>query len=319
MSKPLVIQTEDLDAVPAAWLAERCDLVVCPHTDTARLDELLPRADGLIVRTYTRVTSGLIAKAPRLKVVARAGVGLDNIDIAACRARGVEVVHTPGANTRAVVEYVTALLADALRPRVFLDRALPMPEWNKLRKELNAPRQLCEMTIGIYGFGRIGSQIARLAHALDMRAVYHDLLEIPVDCRGGARPVPLDVLLRESDILTLHVDERPGNRNLLSSAALSALKPEVLFINTSRGFVVDHSALAAFLKSNPGARAMLDVHEPEPIEPSHPLLGLANAHLSPHIASATETAKRNMSWVVKDVWRVLSGEKPEFPAKSTPS
>ncbi|MBX3377643.1 MAG: hypothetical protein KF678_11650 [Phycisphaeraceae bacterium] len=315
MTKPLIIQTEDLDPLPAAWLRERADLIHCSHTDLPRFHDLLARAEGLIVRTYTRVNDELLSRAPHLKVVARAGVGLDNIDIPACRARGVEVVHTPGANTRAVVEFVAALLLDALRPRLFIDRPLPLQDWNRLRKELNAPRQLCDLTIGIYGFGRIGREIARLAAALNMRALYTDLLDIPEPARAGATPVPPDRLLRESDIVTVHVDERPSNRHLLNAAAFALLKPDAVFINTSRGFVVDHAALAGFLKANPGAQAMLDVHDPEPVEATNPLLGLPNAHLSPHIASATDHAKREMSWVVRDVWRVLSGQPPEFPAR----
>lgn len=311
--KPLIIQTEDLDPAPAAWLRERCELIQCSHTEP-RFAELLKTADGLIVRTYTRVNVDLLAKAPRLKVVARAGVGLDNIDIPACRDRGIEVVHTPGANTRAVVEFVNALILDAFRPRAYLDRALPASEWTTIRRELNAQRQLCDMTLGIYGFGRIGTQMARLAAALNMRTLYTDLLDLPESSRSGASAVPPETLLRESDIVTIHVDERASNHHLLNAAAFANLKPDALFINTSRGFVVDHAALAAFLKSHPSAHAMLDVHDPEPIDAANPLLGLHNARLSPHIASATDTAKREMSWVVRDVWRVLSGEKPEFPA-----
>jgi phosphoglycerate dehydrogenase-like enzyme len=314
--KPLVIQTEELDPAPAAWLREHAELVQCSHSEFPRFDQLLKQAEGLVVRTYTRVNLELLAKAPHLKVVGRAGVGLDNIDIAACRARGIEVVHTPGANTRAVVEFVNALICDAVRPRAYLDRAIPAADWITLRRELNAPRQLCEMTLGIYGMGRIGTQIARLGAALDMRVLYTDLLDVPEAVRAGARPVVPDQLLRESDIVSVHVDERPSNRHLLNATAFSKVKSEVLLINTSRGFVVDHSALATFLKSNPAAQAMLDVHDPEPIEASHPLLGLPNARLSPHIASATDAAKRQMSWVVRDVWRVLNGQQPEFPARS---
>jgi D-3-phosphoglycerate dehydrogenase len=111
------------------------------------------------------------------------------------------------------------------------------------------------------------------------------------------------------------VDYRPGNRHLVNAAACARMKKDVLFLNTSRGFVVDAAALAAFLRANPGSRAMIDVHDPyEPIPADYPLLGLANAKLTPHLAAGTQKAKRNMSWVVRDVWRVLSGEEPEFEA-----
>lgn len=315
MSKPLVIQTEDLDPEPAAWLAERADLRVCRHDDPA-LERLLPEAQGLVVRTYTRVNRDLLARAPRLRVVGRAGVALENIDVAACRERGVRVVHTPGANTRAVVEFVAALLADALRPRVTLREPVSASAWHELRRTYVARRQMDELTLGIYGFGRIGSAVARLGAALDMRVLYNDLLEIPESARAGATPVSPERLLAESDVVTVHVDYRPENRHLMNAAAFARMKPDALFINTSRGFVVDPAALREYLVRNPGAAAMIDVHDPyEPISPEYPLLGLPNVRLTPHLASGTERAKRNMSWVVRDVWRVLSGEAPEFEAR----
>lgn len=312
--KPLVVQTEDLDPVCAAWLGERCEVVACPSEDQGRFEELLFRADGLVIRTYTRVDGSLLARAPRLRVVGRAGVGLDNVDIPACKARGVTVVSTPDANTRAVVELVFAYMLDALRPRLCVEQPLSITEWKKTRASLVAPRQLSDLTIGILGLGRVGKSVARVASAFDMKAIYNDLLDIPPALRHGATPVPLEQLCRDSDILTIHIDGRPGNAKFVGAPRFDLCKPDVLIINASRGFVVDAVALSAFLWDNPEARAILDVHEPEPFGPDYPLLAPPNAHLSPHIGAATATAHRNMSWVVRDMWRVLSGEQPEFPA-----
>lgn len=317
--RPLVIQTEHLDEVCAAWLAERAEVERCGSEDEPRFSRLLERAEGLVIRTYTKVDAGLLARAPRLRVVGRAGVGVDNVDLAACAARGVAVVNTPAANVRAVVEYVTAVLLDAIRPRVFVDRALEPGHWKSLRSELIAPKQASELTLGIYGLGQIGSQVARVGAALDMRVIYHDLAEIPAERRQGAAPVSREELLAQADVLTVHVDGRRGNRGLLGAEALSRLKPDVILINAARGFVVDAAALAAFMRAHPAAAAMLDVHEPEPFGEDYPLLGLPNVHLSPHIAAATAPAHRNMSWVVRDVWRVLSGGAPEFPARPEPA
>lgn len=315
MTRPLVVQTEELEPAPAAWLAERCELVACPHTDEPRLHDLLRRAHGLIVRTYTRVNAPLLGRAPALRVVGRAGVGLENIDLAECRRRGIRVVHTPGANTRAVVEYATALMLDALRPRVYLDAAPAPAEWHSIRNRCTAPRQLSELTLGLWGFGRIGSAMARVGAALDMRVLYDDLLEIPPAKRSGALPVPAEELLAESDIVSVHVDFRPANRHLVNAEAFARMKNDVVFINTSRGFVVDPAALAAFFAAHPRASAWIDVHDPtEPIAPGYPLLGLPNVRVAPHLASGTITAKTNMSWVVRDIWRVLRGEDPENPA-----
>lgn len=313
MNRPLVIQTEHLDEAPAAWLAERCELVRRAPADPG-FSELLARADGLLIRTYTRVDATMLAAAPKLKVVGRAGVGLDNVDLPACVVRGVRVVYTPDANTRAVVEYATALMLDMLRPRVFLETALAQQRWNEMRRELRAPRQLCELTLGIYGFGRIGSAMARIGAALDMRVIYHDLLEFPPERRSGATPVSRAELLAESDVLSVHVDGRPSNARLIDGEALARLKPDATLINTSRGFVIDVPALAAFAEGNPRSRIVLDVHEPEPYGAEYPLLRLPNVHLAPHLASATVTAQENMSWVVRDIWRVLNGEAPHFPA-----
>lgn len=316
MPRHSVIVCEALDADALAWLAERCD--VTKLDDAAALTpDLLARADALVVRTYTRVDAALLAKAPRLRCVARAGVGLDNIDVAACRARNVEVVHTPGANADAVAEYVFALLLDALRPRTLLTRDLDQAAWSKARSAHVAPRELRACTIGIIGLGRVGSRVARIARGFAMPAVYNDLLDIPDDRRHGARPAALDHLLRTADIVTLHTDDRASNRNLIDAAKLALLRDAAVIINTSRGMVLPAAPLADFLRSRPRATAILDVHDPEPFGPDYPLLGLPNALLSPHLAAATANAHANMSWVVRDLWRVLSGEKPENPAPRT--
>jgi D-3-phosphoglycerate dehydrogenase len=312
--RPLVIQTEDLDASAAQWLRESCEVVACSFRDQPRFDELLLRAEGVVVRTYTTVNDRFLDRAPKLRVVGRAGVGLDRIDVSACRARGVEVVHTPDANTQAVAEYVFAMLHDAVRPRLFLQTAITLDRWTGLRRELEAPNQVSELTLGILGMGRVGQRVARIAHGFDMDVLYHDLIEIPKAKRHGAQPAPLDEMLRKCNVLTIHVDSRPSNKRLVDRTYFDRLPDHTIIINTSRGFIVDDLALAAYLRDHPSAKALLDVHEPEPFQGNYPLLGLPNAHLSPHLAASTATAHQNMSWVVKDVLRVLKGQKPVFAA-----
>jgi len=315
LTRPTVIQTEHLDAAAAAWLGERVNLVVCRHDDP-RFDAMLPTVDALVVRTYTQVDAALLNRAPRLKVVARAGVGVDNIDVAACAARGVIVVNAPDANTEAVVEYVFASMFDALRPREWLTEAVDGKRWGKLRETLEAPRQLDELTLGIVGLGRIGKRIAAVGAALGMKVIYNDLLNISAQQRHGARSVDRTTLLREADVLTIHVDGRPGNRGLISTGELAIMRDDVTIINSSRGFVLDPAALGAFLRSHPKAQARLDVHDPEPFGPGYPLLGLPNGHLSPHIAGRTRLAMARMSDVVHDVWRVLEGRQARHPVES---
>ncbi|MFG0305962.1 MAG: NAD(P)-dependent oxidoreductase [Phycisphaerales bacterium JB040] len=311
----LVIEAEPLAPEPRAWLSERCELVRCPQDDHACFERYLPRAEGLIVRSYTRVDAALLSGAPNLRVVARAGVGLDNIDLRACRNRGVVVVHTPEANADAVCELVWACVFDCIRPRLFLDRPLARTHWEKTRQELVAPRGLAGLTLGVLGMGRVGSRVAGVGRALGMRVIYHDLNEIAGD---NGEPVPgavsLGELLDRSDVLSVHVDGRPQNRGLLGAPELERLRSDAILLNTSRGFVIDPVALADAAIARPGMHAVLDVHEPEPFGDQYPLLDIPNVHLLPHIGAATADAKRNMSWVVRDVWRVLQGQEPKFPA-----
>ena len=298
--RPLVILTEYLDQEAITWLSDRVELVECA-VDDSRFPELLARASGLVIRTYTIIDQAFLDQAPELKVVGRAGVGLDNVDLEACRSRGIEVVNTPDANRQAVVEYVTAFMTDSLRPRVPLQHAVDAGQWGELRKAAIVEKQMNEMTLGILGLGKIGSRIAEVGRAIGFSVIYNDL----EDRSSEAESVDLETLFKRSDVLTVHVDGRPENHGLLQGDHLNLMKPGVLFLNTSRGFVVDQSALADFLNEHSAARAILDVHETEPVPADNPLLDCANAGLYPHLASRTMKAQANMSWVVRDVARVL--------------
>jgi phosphoglycerate dehydrogenase-like enzyme len=313
MPIPLAIVTENLDEAPEAWLSSRCR-VERAETDSPRFGDLAAEAEALVVRTYTRVDSMLLDRLPRLRVVGRAGVGLDNIDLTECRRRGVAVVHTPEANTQAVVEYVTALLCDALRPRLVLPGPVSIDRWHDLRREVVADRQMDTLSLGILGFGRIGRRVAEVARAIGFRVRANDLLPMPEELRRLAEPVEVESLFAESDVISLHIDGRPSNRGVVDRRLLSLLKPNVTVLNTCRGMVLDHDALGAHLREHPGSQALLDVHEPEPPPPDHPLWNLPNAHLLPHLASRTRQATENMSWVVKDVVAVLEGRRPRWPA-----
>ncbi|MBI1374002.1 MAG: hydroxyacid dehydrogenase [Phycisphaera sp.] len=320
MSKkqPKVILTEHLDDECADWIAERVNLVRQSHDDFAALKKQLATAEGLIVRTYTQVNDALLDAAPKLKVVGRAGVGLDNIDLPACEKRGVRVVYTPDANTQAVVEYIWALIADAKRPRVYLDGYVAPPKFHELRAT-HVGRQLNEQVLGILGMGRIGRRVAEVARAMGVRVIYNDVrtraeLALPDD--DTSEFVDTGTLWRDSDILTVHVDGRPSNRGFIDAKKLGQLKKSVLLLNTSRGFVIDPQALAKWSHDvvEHGGMAVLDVHEPEPMPDDYPLFGLPNVKLLPHLASRTHQAMRNMSWVVQDVLRVLEGDEPMWPA-----
>jgi phosphoglycerate dehydrogenase-like enzyme len=309
----VIVVAEPLPARPAAWLAERATVhEVDPRSPAAA--PALAETAGLVVRTATAVDRSLLDRMPGLSVVGRAGVGLDNIDVPACRSRGISVVYTPHASTQAVVEYVFALLLDLLRPRPTLAGPVARTDWEAIRRQAVAPHQLSELTVGILGLGRIGRRVAEVASALGSPVLYNDLLEVPPPQRGGAEPVPVEELFSRSEVLTLHIDGRPSNRHFVGASLLGQLRPGAVLVNTCRGSVVDAGALARWLAADERATAVLDVHEPEPIDAGYPLLGLPNARLLPHLASRTATAVERMGWVARDVVAVLDGRAPQHPA-----
>lgn len=312
---PLVVHTETIGNAARAWLEERAE-VVAAAADDPSFTELAPRIEALLVRTYTEVDDDLLDRLPRLKVVGRAGVGVDNIDVAACRRRGIEVVYAPASSTHAVAEYVVALLCDALRPRVYLQGAEDRSQWSHHRKTLVAKRQFDELTLGILGMGRIGSTVAGFADALGFQTIATDLETIPQDRRHGAKMVSVETLFAEADVLTVHVDGRRANRGLIGDDLLDRMKHDAVLINTSRGFVMQHDPLRRVLEARTDMRAYLDVHDPEPPPPGDLLFERSNAHLLPHLASRTETAMARMSDVVQDIWAVLEGREPTWPAPS---
>lgn len=299
-SSPLVILAEPIEAAPRAWLEGQVDLRELGIGDPG-FNQVLAEAEGIVVRTATEVNQVMIDKAPNLRVVARAGVGLDTIDLDACAARGITVLNVPDANTQAVVEFVIASVTDALRPREQLHQAVDESMWRRMRSSETASVQMDTLRFGVLGFGRIGSRVAEVASAIGFAVLYTDLLEVPESRRHGATSVSLDDLLGNSDVLSVHVDGRTSNRNLLGARELSLMSDTSLLVNTSRGFVIDESALADRLQRHSAARAILDVHEREPIPLDSSLVGLPNAVLHPHIAARTTTGLLNMGWVVRDL------------------
>jgi phosphoglycerate dehydrogenase-like enzyme len=313
-SLPNVLVTEGSDATPLRWLRENANVIEISPTDPA-FDRHLADAQGMVVRTYTKVNAAMLDRAPKLKVVGRGGVGIENIDVAECRRRGVEVVYTPDANTLAVGDFVFGYLLQLLRPWAFFrERVYEPKEFKRIRDTVRG-RQLNELTIGILGMGRVGRRIGHIgANGFGMRVIYNDLVDVAGQLDFPAQSVDKPTLYREADILSIHVDMRAGNENLVGAAQIAQMKPTAVLINTSRGEVLDAAALAAAIREHRLAGAAIDVFWPEPPPADFPLLGLDNVLLTPHLAARTYTAIENMSWVVRDVIAVLKGEKPKFPA-----
>ena len=311
---PLVIVTEGSDAGPLDWLKQYARVIEA-GAESPAFAAALPDAVGLVVRTYTNVNTEMLAKAPKLKVVGRGGVGLENIDVAACRARGVQVVYSPDANTLAVGDFVVGYALQLLRPwNFFRDAAYSSKEFKQIRNTVRGV-QLNELTIGVLGMGRVGKRVGHLfANGFGARVIYNDVLDVHSQLTFPATPVDKATLYREADILTLHVTMLPGNHYLIAAPQLATMKPTAILINTSRGEVLDAQALADAIRSKTLAGAALDVYHPEPPPADFPLLGLPNVLLTPHLAARTYTAIENMSWVVRDVVDVIAGKTPKYPA-----
>lgn len=312
--RPTILVTEGSDPVPLDWLRQRANVVEA-GLESPSLAGHLSVAEGLLVRTYTKVTDSFLNGAPKLKVVGRGGVGLENIDVAACRRRGIQVVYTPDANTLAVGDFVFGYMLQLLRPwNFFRDTVYDPKEFKRIRNTVRGP-QLNELTLGILGMGRVGRRVGQIGAAgFGMKVIYNDLLDVAGDLKFPATAVDKPTLYRDADILSIHITMLPGNENLIGAPELAQMKRTAILINTSRGEVLDAQALAGALRAKKLAGAALDVYWPEPPKPDFPLLGLNNVLLTPHLAARTYTALENMSWVVRDVMEVLEGRSPKHPA-----
>ena len=308
---PVVVISETLQQPALDFLAGKAEVI---HTTPEDLAGVIAQADALVVRTYTKVDEELLAVAPKLKVVGRAGVALENINVPACRARGVEVVHTPAANTLAVVDYVTRMLVEINRKFWPLDGYVTPEEFHKRRKNTFG-RFLADCTLGIVGVGRIGSRVGRIAQALGMEVLGNDILPPEqLDVDYPIEWVDKETLYGRSDIITIHTPATASTQKFINAESIDTFKDGAQFINAARGQCVDYDALGAALRSGKVAFAVIDCHDPEPMPEDYPLYGLDNVILTPHVAACVPRAKQNMSMVVTDVMRVLDGQTPEYPA-----
>lgn len=306
---PTVLVSEPMNERSLEYVRQHAELIVCEAADAVRH---VGKADGLIVRTYTQVNEDFLSKAGRLKVVGRAGVALENIDVPACKARGIEVVHTPGANTLAVVDYIIGAIVQMNRRYWPIVRPLSEKEFHAERKQMFG-RFLSGLTLGIVGAGRIGSRVGRAAVGLGMNVIYNDIKNIPLDY--PAKAVEKSDLYAQSDIITIHVPLTGLTRKFINAGSIGQFKKGVQFINAARGQCVDYAALAAAIKNGRVSAAFIDCHDPEPPPADYPMYGLGeNVVLTPHVAARVPQAMDNMCDVVYDVIAVLEDRAPQFPA-----
>lgn len=314
LKPPRVLLVEMIHPDAEAVLRDRADVVVAPDFDEQTLLRIVGDVDAIVIRARGRIDEKLLAKASRLRVVARHGVGLDNVDVEACSRRGIWVVHTPLASVNAVAEHAVALMLAVAKGVVQGDQAVRAGGFVDAGRSI-VNIELHGKTLGIVGFGRIGQKVAEVCRiAFAMPVLYADVVSHDEAARRlEASHVSLAELFTRSDIVSLHVPLTPGTRHLIDRATLGLLQPGAILVNTSRGAIVDEGALVDALRLG-RLSAGLDVFEEEPLPASHPLAGLPNVVLTPHNASHTKAALYAMSMVVEDLLRVLEGESPKHPA-----
>lgn len=304
-----ILITDGLEADAVATLRKVHDVDVS-ELDSKQLLAAIPAYDALIVRSRTKVTKELIAKATRLKVVGRAGVGIDNIDVEAAHARGIVVVNAPTASTTSVAELAIGHMISVSRHLPDADRSVKEGKWEKSKFE---GHELAGRILGLIGSGRIGGEVAKRAKAFGMRVLAYDpYLQPQIAQTLGIEIVERERVLQDSDYISIHAALTPETRGMIGSNELSSMKRTAYLINCARGEIVQGAALAQALKAGTIAGAALDVFEREPPR-DNSLLTAPNIVFTPHLGASTKEAQARAGAIIVDqVLKVLSGQKPEF-------
>jgi D-3-phosphoglycerate dehydrogenase len=306
LSKPVVLVAEELAPAALEVLAEDFDVRHCDGADRSALLPALAEADGVIVRSATQIDAEALAAAPRLKVVARAGVGLDNVDVPAATQAGVLVVNAPQSNIISAAEHAVALLLAVARRIPAADASLKGGAW---RRSAFTGVELAGKVAGIVGLGRIGVLVAQRLSAFGMRLVAYDPY-VPAGraAQMGVRLLPLDELLREADVISIHLPKTKETLGLIGEAELATVKPGAIVVNAARGGLVDEHALAQALKDGRVGGAGVDVFATEPCTDS-PLFTADNVVVTPHLGASTAEAQDKAGLAVaRSVKLALSGE-----------
>jgi glyoxylate reductase len=299
-AKPKVFVTRAIPEAGLRRIKEQCDADVWhdalppPHVV---LRSKVADCDGLVSLLTDRIDADLLGAAPRLKVVSNFAVGFNNIDVKAATERGVCVGNTPGVLTDATADMAFCLLIGAARRLVEGHAYARSGRWKTWEPLGHLGQDMAGRTLGVVGMGRIGYALARRCrHGWDMNVIYHDVnRNEPAEKDLGARPVDFDTLLRQSDFVSIHTDLNDSTRGMFNAAAFAKMKRTAVLVNTARGPIVDHKALAHALTSHTIFAAGLDVTDPEPPDTNDPLLELPNAIIAPHIASATVGTRNAMA------------------------
>ena len=313
MKRFKVFLYEDMHEAGKAILREKAEILFATSLEESSLIKEVKEVDGIIVRANGKVTRKLIEAAPKLKVIGRHGVGMENIDLEAATEKGIWAVNTPDANDLSVAEHFFGLALILSKMLNKADVALREGRFEVRYQYIG--KELHGKTLGILGFGRIGRAIGRIGHnGFNMKILYYDAIRYEeVEKEIKAKKVSLEEVLSQSDYISINLPMLPETKGLLKEREFNLMKPSAYIINLARGPIWDEKALYAVLKERKIAGAGSDVYEVEPATKEHPLFKLENFIGTPHMAAHTDEALRRMSFVAEDVIRVLDGKAPLHP------
>lgn len=308
---PKVLVSDPIDQAGIDILAQVAQVDVQTGLSPGELAKIIGDYDALMIRSGTRVTQDVLAAAQQLKIIGRAGVGVDNVDVPEATRRGVVVVNSPEGNTIAAAEHALAMMLSLSRHIPAADRSVKAGEWQ--RKQFTGV-EVYKKTIGIVGLGKIGSHVANVARALGMNLLAYDpFISSERAEQIGCRLVDLDLLFREADYISLHLPKTPETTHLIDEKALASMKPTVRIVNCARGGIIDEAALAKAIREEKIAGAALDVYEQEPLGESELRNLDRGIVLTPHLGASTEEAQVNVAIdVAEQIRDVLLG----LPARS---
>ncbi len=305
---PKVLVADKINEKGVEVLEGSAEVVNNPTITPEELLDTIDQYEGIIVRSRTKVTKEVIEKAKNLKIIARAGVGVDNIDVNAATDNGILVVNAPQSTSITVAEHAMGLMLSLSRKIAIADASVKAGKWEKSRF---MGMELRNKTLGVIGMGRIGSQVVKRSKAFEMDVIVYDPYITEETAKElGVEITTLDDLVQKADVMTIHVPLTPETKGLISKDELAKMKDNAILLNCARGGIIDEADLYEALKERPELKAGLDVFENEPLENS-PLATLDNVVLTPHIAASTKEAQRDAAIIVaKEVKEVINGNTP---------
>ena len=305
---PKVLVADKINEKGVEVLEGSAEIVNNPKITPEELLKTIDQYDGIIVRSRTKMTKEVIENAKNLKIIARAGVGVDNIDVQAATDHGILVVNAPQSTSITVAEHAMGLMLSLSRKIAIADASVKAGKWEKSKF---MGMELRNKTLGVIGMGRIGSQVVKRAKAFEMDVIVYDpYITEDVAKELGVEITTLDYLVENADVMTIHVPLTPETKGLISKPELTKMKDHAILLNCARGGIINEADLYEVLKERPELKAGLDVYENEPLENS-PLVTLDNVVLTPHIAASTKEAQRDAAIIVaKEVKEVINGNIP---------